>query len=292
MDKYVRVETEKLSLPSVPNEVRIMTDGKMRNYIKYAITLLMVRSRSFAAAQPLFALVPSPPTRHGKKQICNHHHSTYIILPNGKKTRHFSVTHISTFCSLHSPIPPTQPRRTSLSLSLSLSHTHTLSLTHSHTNPVPHHSQPHSLHGHPPSSSSSSSSFFSLFCLLLPPHHKRAGQGRGLHCAQGDGSSHQQDGDDSRDRQETSRGSAPEHRDIVHGDNGHVGASRGRFGDRGDDPPRQRGEYHAVPGRREDGHGCAGVSGAHPRGSGGAAAADDSGARQDEEEKEEDERKW
>jgi hypothetical protein len=44
MDKYVRVEAEKPSLPSVQNEVRVMTDGKIRNYIKYATTLLLVRS--------------------------------------------------------------------------------------------------------------------------------------------------------------------------------------------------------------------------------------------------------
>jgi hypothetical protein len=51
MDKYKRVETEKPSVPSVPNEVRVMTDGKMRNYIKYATTLLMVRSSSRATLQ-------------------------------------------------------------------------------------------------------------------------------------------------------------------------------------------------------------------------------------------------
>lgn len=44
MDKYVRVEAEHPPLPLVRNEVRIMTDGKIRNYIKYATALLLVRS--------------------------------------------------------------------------------------------------------------------------------------------------------------------------------------------------------------------------------------------------------
>ena len=44
MDKYVRVEAEHPPLPVVRNEVRIMTDGKIRNYIKYATALLLVRS--------------------------------------------------------------------------------------------------------------------------------------------------------------------------------------------------------------------------------------------------------
>jgi len=45
MDKYVRVEAPKPEPPAVPvpNEARVMTDGKMRNYIKYATTLLLVR---------------------------------------------------------------------------------------------------------------------------------------------------------------------------------------------------------------------------------------------------------
>lgn len=47
MDKYVRLEAARPSLSSEHNEVRIMTDGKMRNYIKYATTLLMVRSTRF-----------------------------------------------------------------------------------------------------------------------------------------------------------------------------------------------------------------------------------------------------
>ena len=49
----MRVEADRPAIAPVPNEVRVMTDGKMRNYIKYATTLLLVRPYNTAPNQGL-----------------------------------------------------------------------------------------------------------------------------------------------------------------------------------------------------------------------------------------------
>ncbi|KAK6922891.1 DNA/RNA-binding protein Alba-like [Dillenia turbinata] len=46
MDRYTRVEKPKAEVPINENEIRITTQGRMRNYISYATTLLQVLSRS------------------------------------------------------------------------------------------------------------------------------------------------------------------------------------------------------------------------------------------------------
>jgi hypothetical protein len=42
MDRYQRVEKPRPETPISENEIRITTQGKMRNYITYATTLLQV----------------------------------------------------------------------------------------------------------------------------------------------------------------------------------------------------------------------------------------------------------
>lgn len=42
MDRYTRVEKPREETPIKENEIRIMTQGRMRNYITYAINLLQV----------------------------------------------------------------------------------------------------------------------------------------------------------------------------------------------------------------------------------------------------------
>lgn len=42
MDRYQRVEKPKAGTPINENEIRITTQGRMRNYITYATTLLQV----------------------------------------------------------------------------------------------------------------------------------------------------------------------------------------------------------------------------------------------------------
>lgn len=42
MDRYQRVEKPKAETPINENEIRITTQGRMRNYITYATTLLQV----------------------------------------------------------------------------------------------------------------------------------------------------------------------------------------------------------------------------------------------------------
>ena len=42
MDRYQRVEKPRPETPINENEIRITTQGKMRNYITYATTLLQV----------------------------------------------------------------------------------------------------------------------------------------------------------------------------------------------------------------------------------------------------------
>ena len=42
MDRYQRVEKPKTETPINENEIRITTQGRMRNYITYATTLLQV----------------------------------------------------------------------------------------------------------------------------------------------------------------------------------------------------------------------------------------------------------
>jgi hypothetical protein len=42
MDRYTRVEKTRDETPIKENEIRIMTQGRMRNYITYAINLLQV----------------------------------------------------------------------------------------------------------------------------------------------------------------------------------------------------------------------------------------------------------
>lgn len=42
MDRYTRVEKPKAESPINENEIRITTQGRMRNYITYATTLLQV----------------------------------------------------------------------------------------------------------------------------------------------------------------------------------------------------------------------------------------------------------
>lgn len=44
MDRYQRVEKPKAETPINENEIRITTQGRMRNYITYATTLLQVLS--------------------------------------------------------------------------------------------------------------------------------------------------------------------------------------------------------------------------------------------------------
>ena len=43
MDRYQRVEKPKAETPMNENEIRITTQGRMRNYITYATTLLQVQ---------------------------------------------------------------------------------------------------------------------------------------------------------------------------------------------------------------------------------------------------------
>lgn len=47
MDRYQRVEKPKAETPINENEIRITTQGRMRNYITYATTLLQVSSFLF-----------------------------------------------------------------------------------------------------------------------------------------------------------------------------------------------------------------------------------------------------
>ena len=68
MDKYVRVEAAKPAVAAVPNEVRIMTDGKMRNYIKYATTLLLVRTLN---TPPNFCPPPDGPAQEPRGRHVN-----------------------------------------------------------------------------------------------------------------------------------------------------------------------------------------------------------------------------
>lgn len=42
MDRYQRVEKPKADTPINENEIRITTQGRMRNYITYATTLVQV----------------------------------------------------------------------------------------------------------------------------------------------------------------------------------------------------------------------------------------------------------
>jgi multisubunit Na+/H+ antiporter MnhC subunit len=42
MDRYQRVEKPRAETPISENEIRVTTQGKMRNYITYATTLLQV----------------------------------------------------------------------------------------------------------------------------------------------------------------------------------------------------------------------------------------------------------
>lgn len=42
MDRYQRVEKPKAETPINENEIRVTTQGRMRNYITYATTLLQV----------------------------------------------------------------------------------------------------------------------------------------------------------------------------------------------------------------------------------------------------------
>jgi hypothetical protein len=45
MDRYQRVEKPREEVPIKENEIRITTQGRMRNYITYATTLFQVPSR-------------------------------------------------------------------------------------------------------------------------------------------------------------------------------------------------------------------------------------------------------
>jgi hypothetical protein len=48
MDRYQRVEKPRPETPISENEIRITTQGKMRNYITYATTLLQVTITTMA----------------------------------------------------------------------------------------------------------------------------------------------------------------------------------------------------------------------------------------------------
>jgi hypothetical protein len=43
MDRYQRVEKPRVEEPIKENEIRITTQGKLRNYITYSLTMLQVR---------------------------------------------------------------------------------------------------------------------------------------------------------------------------------------------------------------------------------------------------------
>lgn len=49
MDRYTRVEKPKAETPINENEIRITTQGRMRNYITYATTLLQVSAFSLSS---------------------------------------------------------------------------------------------------------------------------------------------------------------------------------------------------------------------------------------------------
>jgi hypothetical protein len=56
MDRYQRVEKPKAETPINENEIRITTQGRMRNYITYATTLLQVLSLSLSLSTIFFIL--------------------------------------------------------------------------------------------------------------------------------------------------------------------------------------------------------------------------------------------
>jgi hypothetical protein len=56
MDRYTRVEKAREETPIKENEIRIMTQGRMRNYITYAINLLQVTSDFFFQTKKLWDL--------------------------------------------------------------------------------------------------------------------------------------------------------------------------------------------------------------------------------------------
>lgn len=48
MEQYVKVEKPKVETPIDENEIRITSQGRMRNYITYAMTLLQVLFVNFS----------------------------------------------------------------------------------------------------------------------------------------------------------------------------------------------------------------------------------------------------
>lgn len=69
MDRYQRVEKPKADTPINENEIRITTQGRMRNYITYATTLLQVLFLF------LESLAPFPPIGFPLllREICESH---------------------------------------------------------------------------------------------------------------------------------------------------------------------------------------------------------------------------
>lgn len=59
MDRYQRVEKPRPETPINENEIRITTQGRMRNYITYATTLLQVQTLSLSIRlwTPIFSCI-------------------------------------------------------------------------------------------------------------------------------------------------------------------------------------------------------------------------------------------
>lgn len=62
MDRYQRVEKPRVEEPIKENEIRITTQGKLRNYITYSLTMLQVSPAGYlmplASILVLLLLVP------------------------------------------------------------------------------------------------------------------------------------------------------------------------------------------------------------------------------------------
>jgi DNA-binding protein Alba len=80
MDRYQRVEKPRAETPISENEIRVTTQGKMRNYITYATTLLQEKGSSEIVLKAMGRAINKTVTIAEiiKRRIANLHQNTAI----------------------------------------------------------------------------------------------------------------------------------------------------------------------------------------------------------------------